>query len=1177
MTTIAGDTPPNDSAISNKANMDIETGAAISRQRSAISLGKITAGHSAFSDCDDDTTTLILSELRKVDTNNDGVLDSSEIITLTKNCIKRAKEDSNMINSQRRTIFRIGTGTVFLSLAVFGLALGAAFIAKDTSVSSSNVLTTRSGQPIRTELMSNEFVAFAPANEAFVDKDETFTDEATNPAATPSPSKAKSLGCISGDAVQSMALESLRSPAVLTAPDGSLHKIEGHDIEWDEDGGATIFESSGMVYEIKKDPTCASTSGDSNDTLDGGLGNDILHGGRGYDILVGGDGNDTLYGGDGNDELDGWDGNDHLFGGADHDQLYGGDGNDVLNGGAGEDVLDGGADIDTIDTAIFEVSKRNPQETDNLLSIEKLKFDDVTCTVASSTHHISSEPYNEGGGGCNISGQTLVGPVRSASSQSPSRLALPSKYEEVPPGGRGQRFALRACSAVLLPVPTSEEGGAAAPVLRTRSRTTTGYFFTTARPLGLAPSIAHGADDGLVLRIRPAHAAVWAGESEGRETTTAVLSRQRDAAAAHAESSIATATAANTSPGDRCRVKTPGMPRRVSQTDAAPGGAGREVETPGIHGAAAGAHGGRGRRGDVIPSRSCLRRTGPLALRARYADLPSRPSLRGTAPFALRAHSAVEPTELAAGPLAPTQDPSGAGASFREIPRRGTERPSVRLYVCTSVRPPPPGRGRDPPLLLRLRRTAPLARPVIMERRSSWSAGHHGRIGTRRGGDATRRGRTTGLLRHAASAPRVFRDAAACREPEEAKLRRSSGWDAAAASWRREQRELRRSEFVDYQILVELVETIPGSYFSSNSEIPSRVRPATRFEAFCRRKEHFPTEAEAEFSTNDSFGGLPGPFGGPFRDPRAEGSRWSHFPGRSGIGQLRSSSSFILASSKNDGAGLSYLWASRAPRFPSQDKNSTPIFLRARGRKKSGSSSTSLGASELDGLRARRAEIARRHAPQPEASDESMSETQRRAEEEETRGLEYLADGEGEADDGGMYHLILMPSYATRVLTTSLPSLTEERAHDAAVFAAHQGFAVLGTHGRDACLELGERLGEAGLDCRVVPRDGRGSVPSDGARPAVSSSVDYARPVGGWVMSSPPVPSPVDEEVTRDDALAANLACELALDDDEPRLSGESSLAGFPPDGTRIEVTSVPPSGPGRGRAFVEDTYLLSF
>ncbi|EJK47498.1 hypothetical protein THAOC_33774, partial [Thalassiosira oceanica] len=42
------------------------------RCQSVISLGKITAGHSAFSDCDDATTTLILSdELDKVDTNND--------------------------------------------------------------------------------------------------------------------------------------------------------------------------------------------------------------------------------------------------------------------------------------------------------------------------------------------------------------------------------------------------------------------------------------------------------------------------------------------------------------------------------------------------------------------------------------------------------------------------------------------------------------------------------------------------------------------------------------------------------------------------------------------------------------------------------------------------------------------------------------------------------------------------------------------------------------------------------------------------------------------------------------------------------------------------------------------------------------------------------------------------
>ena len=359
---------------------------------------------------------MILAELRKVDANNDGdvhraaavrvsisltippvpsslgVLDSSEIVTFAKNCIKRAKADSNKIDSQRRTIFGLTAGTIFLSLAVFGLALGAAFIAKDTSVSSSNVLTTRSGQPVRTELKSNEFVAFAPAGESSVDK-KTFADKVTDPAATTSPNKVKSFGCIDGDAVQSMALESLRSPVVLTAPDGSLHKIDGHDIEWNEDGGATIVESSGKVYKIKKDPACASTSerrrlqglisldfevdldgfsvelagdvcvlvgsgqddslrgtaaddtirgGPGHDTLGGGAGNDVLSGGAGGDTLLGGAGNDLLSGGAGEDSLDGEDGNDVLSGGDGGDDLSGGDGNDRLDGGAGADALVGG-------------------------------------------------------------------------------------------------------------------------------------------------------------------------------------------------------------------------------------------------------------------------------------------------------------------------------------------------------------------------------------------------------------------------------------------------------------------------------------------------------------------------------------------------------------------------------------------------------------------------------------------------------------------------------------------------------------------------------------------------------------------------------------------------------------------------------------------------------------------
>ena len=209
--------------------------------------------------------------------------------------------------------------------------------------------------------------------------------------------------------------------------------------------------------------------------------------------------------------------------------------------------------------------------------------------------------------------------------------------------------------------------------------------------------------------------------------------------------------------------------------------------------------------------------------------------------------------------------------------------------------------------------------------------------------------------------------------------------------------------------------------------------------------------------------------------------------------------------------------------------------------------------------------------------------------------------------------------YATRTLTSSLPSLPEEKAYDAAVFAAHQGFANLGTYGREECLELGERLGEAGLDCRVVPRDDAGGdeegLSMEGrsqeavmgeiaAAWSLSSEPSPVEPIpapsyalSGWAASSLSSPPIVDEGLGYDDALVANLACELALDvvtvdaSDEASDSLDGGLrrpyfyedASSEPlavasDPARIEVTSVPPSAEsGRGRAFVEDTYLLSF
>ncbi|EJK76916.1 hypothetical protein THAOC_01292, partial [Thalassiosira oceanica] len=92
----------------------------------------------------------------------------------------------------------------------------------------------------------------------------------------------------------------------------------------------------------------------------------------------------------------------------------------------------------------------------------------------------------------------------------------------------------------------------------------------------------------------------------------------------------------------------------------------------------------------------------------------------------------------------------------------------------------------------------------------------------------------------------------------------------------------------------------------------SRVLRGPRF----ADKGHFLTEIKAKFSTIARFRGLPGQFGRPFRDPRAEGFRMGHLVSRSGT-----SPCFMVEQKNDDDAGLSYLWGSGAPRFPSQETN----------------------------------------------------------------------------------------------------------------------------------------------------------------------------------------------------------------------------------------------------------------
>ena len=87
---------------------------------------------------------------------------------------------------------------------------------------------------------------------------------------------------------------------------------------------------------------------------------------------------------------------------------------------------------------------------------------------------------------------------------------------------------------------------------------------------------------------------------------------------------------------------------------------------------------------------------------------------------------------------------------------------------------------------------------------------------------------------------------------------------------------------------------------------------------------------------------------------------------------------------------------------------SLPLHLRRSGGSSPGRGSTSLLASGLDGLRSKRADIMRRHAPADESGTPEASGGEDEVDTGE-RGLEYLSDG-GRDDEGGMYHLILMPS-----------------------------------------------------------------------------------------------------------------------------------------------------------------------
>ncbi|MGO4525036.1 cadherin domain-containing protein [Microvirga sp. 2MCAF35] len=126
------------------------------------------------------------------------------------------------------------------------------------------------------------------------------------------------------------------------------------------DAGNDVLIGNGLANRL--------TSGDGNDTLEGGAGDDVLDGGTqevdGFDtarylgtadaivsLIASGPQDTRGYGFDtliGIEALEGGDGNDHFTGSDQSNLLSGNGGNDTLIGGKGDDTLDGGSGSNTV-------------------------------------------------------------------------------------------------------------------------------------------------------------------------------------------------------------------------------------------------------------------------------------------------------------------------------------------------------------------------------------------------------------------------------------------------------------------------------------------------------------------------------------------------------------------------------------------------------------------------------------------------------------------------------------------------------------------------------------------------------------------------------------------------------------------------------------------------------------
>jgi len=198
---------------------------------------------------------LIIDVLRSMDANKDGVIDYVELVQLLISLCGQVREKEHAEfekKSQWNLIIGLSVCLLLTIASTVASSFASVFIAKDTSISSegNNLLNRRNGQTISTSASELQYDLFGTDEEDLDTTSGKNTTDINN----------NRLGCIGSHQIEALAKGSLSQPVILTDSKGGVHKVDGHDIKFSDDGGVVIAEASGRIIRIKKDVACETST-----------------------------------------------------------------------------------------------------------------------------------------------------------------------------------------------------------------------------------------------------------------------------------------------------------------------------------------------------------------------------------------------------------------------------------------------------------------------------------------------------------------------------------------------------------------------------------------------------------------------------------------------------------------------------------------------------------------------------------------------------------------------------------------------------------------------------------------------------------------------------------------------------------------------------------------------------